>query len=150
MDLVVFENNKPWVIDGFREGRFDYVELASDIAEPSSFSSSSASRSWTGWYNTTRRRETAIMCRCGCTSAANSRYGCTASNFHSYPLIVRAHSLLPFLFSPPLPSLSLLSPLSLPPSLSSSSPPSPLYSPPLSPCPSPREIWDRSGNQRRF
>ena len=27
MDLVVFENNKPWVIDEFREGRFDYVEL---------------------------------------------------------------------------------------------------------------------------
>ena len=35
MDLVVFENNKPWVIDEFREGRFDYVELASDVAETS-------------------------------------------------------------------------------------------------------------------
>ncbi len=28
MDLVVFENNKPFVIDEFREGRFDYVEPA--------------------------------------------------------------------------------------------------------------------------
>ena len=33
MDLVIFENNKPLVIDEFREGRFDYVELASDVAE---------------------------------------------------------------------------------------------------------------------
>ena len=32
MDLVVFENNKPFVIDEFREGRFDYVELACDAA----------------------------------------------------------------------------------------------------------------------
>jgi hypothetical protein len=33
MGLVVFENNKPFVIDEFREGRFDYVEVASDVAE---------------------------------------------------------------------------------------------------------------------
>jgi len=37
MDLVVFENNKPWVIDEFREGRFDYIELASDVAETKFF-----------------------------------------------------------------------------------------------------------------
>ena len=37
IDLVVFENNKPWVIDEFREGRFDYVELASDVAETKFF-----------------------------------------------------------------------------------------------------------------
>ena len=37
MDLVVFENNQPWVIDEFREGRFDYVELASDVAETKFF-----------------------------------------------------------------------------------------------------------------
>src|SRR6516162_2910503 len=37
MDLVVFENNKPLVIDEFRAGRFDYVELASDIAETKFF-----------------------------------------------------------------------------------------------------------------
>jgi len=37
MDLVVFENNKPYVIDEYREGRFDYVELASDVAETKFF-----------------------------------------------------------------------------------------------------------------
>ena len=79
MDLVVFENHKPWVIDEFREGRFDYVELASDVAETKFFNFSLAGRSWTGWCNTTRRRGIAIMCRCGCTSAANSRFGRTVS-----------------------------------------------------------------------
>jgi alkanesulfonate monooxygenase SsuD/methylene tetrahydromethanopterin reductase-like flavin-dependent oxidoreductase (luciferase family) len=33
VDFVIFENNKPFVIDEFREGRFDYIELASDVAE---------------------------------------------------------------------------------------------------------------------
>jgi hypothetical protein len=37
MDFVVFENNKAFVIDEFREGRFDYVELASDVAETKFF-----------------------------------------------------------------------------------------------------------------
>ena len=71
MDLVVFENNKPWVIDEFREGHFDYVELASDVAETKFFQFLFGDRSWTGWCSTTRRRGIAITCRCGCTSAAN-------------------------------------------------------------------------------
>ena len=37
MDLVVFENNKALVLDEFRAGRFDYVELASDVAETKFF-----------------------------------------------------------------------------------------------------------------
>ena len=37
MYLVVFENNKALVIDEFRAGRFDYVELASDVAETKFF-----------------------------------------------------------------------------------------------------------------
>lgn len=37
MDLVVFENDKPYVISEFREGRFDYIELASDVAETKFF-----------------------------------------------------------------------------------------------------------------
>lgn len=37
MHLVVFENNKSDVIDEFREGRFDYLELASDVAETKFF-----------------------------------------------------------------------------------------------------------------
>jgi hypothetical protein len=67
MDLVVFENNKPYVIDEFREGRFDYLELASDVAETKFFQflfgrglvEELARHYW------------------GCTSPANCRCGCT-------------------------------------------------------------------------
>jgi hypothetical protein len=45
MHLVVFENNKPYVIDEFREGRFDDLELASDVAETKFFQSEDDSRS---------------------------------------------------------------------------------------------------------
>ena len=79
MDLVVFENNKPWVIDEFREGHFDYVGLASDVGETKFFQFLFGQQVVDRWCSTTRRRGIAIMCRCGCTSAANSRYGCTAS-----------------------------------------------------------------------
>ena len=82
----VFENNKPWVIDEFREGHFDYVELASDITETESFNSSSASTAaWTGWCSTTRRRRMVITRHCGCTSAANSRYGWASTAFTAIP-----------------------------------------------------------------
>ena len=37
LDLVVFENNKPYVIDEFREGWFDYLELTSEVAETKFF-----------------------------------------------------------------------------------------------------------------
>ena len=79
MDLVVFENNKPFVIDEFREGRFDYVELASDVAETKFFQFLFGQQIVDRLAQPTRRRGTAIMCRCGCTCAANSRCGCTVS-----------------------------------------------------------------------
>ncbi len=79
MDLVVFENNKPFVINEFREGRFDYVELASDVAETKFFQFLFGQQVVDKLRSTTRRHGIAIMCRCGCTSAANSRSGCTAS-----------------------------------------------------------------------
>ena len=34
---MIFENNKPYVIYEFREGRFDSIELASDVAETKFF-----------------------------------------------------------------------------------------------------------------
>src|SRR6516164_9158264 len=67
MDLVVFQNNKPFVIDEFREGRFDYVELASDVAETKFF-----------------------QFVCGQLSLRlHGQHG-----FHSYPLIIRAGGLV--------------------------------------------------------
>ena len=77
MDLVVFENNKPYVIDEFREGRFDYLELASDVAETKFFQFLFGQGSSRNWPAITPRPADAIMCRWGCTSPANCRCGCT-------------------------------------------------------------------------
>ncbi len=33
MDLVIFEENKPLVLEGLRNGEFDYMEAASEVFE---------------------------------------------------------------------------------------------------------------------
>jgi hypothetical protein len=37
MDLVIFEENKPWVLEGLRNGEFDYMEAASEVFEADFF-----------------------------------------------------------------------------------------------------------------
>ena len=79
MDLVVFENNKPFVIDEFREGRFDYVELASDVAETKFFEfllGQQIVAKLVQHFPSPRDRH---HVHCGCTCVANSRCDCTAS-----------------------------------------------------------------------
>ncbi len=79
MDLVVFENNKPWVIDEFREGRFDYVELASDVAETKFFQflfGQQVVDRLVQHYPSPRDRHHVPLWMYVCS---NSRYGCTAS-----------------------------------------------------------------------
>ena len=79
MDLVVFENNQPWVIDEFREGRFDYVELASDVAETKFFQflfGQQVVDRLVQHYPSPRDRHHVPLWM---YVSANSRYGCTAS-----------------------------------------------------------------------
>ena len=37
MDLVIFENNKPFVLEALRNGDFDYMEAASEVFEADFF-----------------------------------------------------------------------------------------------------------------
>ena len=37
MDLVIFEKNKPFIVQSFREGEFDYMEAASEVFEADFF-----------------------------------------------------------------------------------------------------------------
>ena len=77
MDLVVFENNKPYIIDEFREGRFDYIELASDVAETKFFQflfDRGVVEKLARHYPSPRRRHHVplwmgpVSCRCDCTA----------------------------------------------------------------------------------
>ena len=95
MDLVVFENNKPWVIDEFREGRFDYVELASDVAETKFFQflfGQQVVDRLVQHYPSPRDRHHVPLWMYLCSQLSLRLHG--QHSFHSYPLIVRAGGLV--------------------------------------------------------
>jgi len=37
MDLVIFEENKPFILESFRDGDFDYIDAASEVFETGFF-----------------------------------------------------------------------------------------------------------------
>jgi hypothetical protein len=95
MDLVVFENNKPFVIDEFREGRFDYVELASDVAETKFFQflfSRQVVEKLAAHYPSPREREHVPMWMYLSSQLSLRLHG--MHSFHSYPWIIRSGGLI--------------------------------------------------------
>jgi hypothetical protein len=95
MDLVVFENNKPFVIDEFREGRFDYVELASDVAETKFFQflfGQQIVEKLVQSYPSPRERHHVPLWMYVCSQLSLRLHG--QHSFHSYPLIIRAGGLV--------------------------------------------------------
>jgi hypothetical protein len=95
MDLVVFENNKPFVIDEFREGRFDYVELASDVAETKFFQflfSRQIVDRLAQHYPSPRDRHHVPLWMYLSSQLSLRLHG--QHSFHSYPLIIRAGGLV--------------------------------------------------------
>jgi Transposase DDE domain len=95
MDFVVFENNKAFVIDEFREGRFDYVELASDVAETKFFQFLFGQQivdKLAEHYPTPREREHVPMWMYLSSQLSLRLHG--QHGFHGYPLIIRAGGLI--------------------------------------------------------
>jgi Transposase DDE domain len=95
MNLVVFENNKPFVIDEFREGRFDYVELASDVAETKFFQFLFGKQivdKLAEHYPSPREREHVPLWIYLSSQLSLRLHG--QHGFHGYPLIIRAGGLV--------------------------------------------------------
>ena len=95
MDFVVFENNKPFVIDEFREGRFDYVELASDVAETKFFQflfGRQIVERLAEHYPSPRERHHVPLWMYLSSQLSLRLHG--QQSFHSYPLIIRAGGLV--------------------------------------------------------
>ncbi len=95
MNFVVFENNKPLVIDEYREGRFDYVELASDVAETKFFQFLFGKQiidKLAADYPTPREREHVPMWMYLSSQLSLRLHG--QHGFHGYPLIIRAGGLI--------------------------------------------------------
>ncbi len=95
MDFVVFENNKPFVIDEFREGRFDYVELASDVAETKFFQflfGREVVERLAQHYPSPRERHHVPLWMYLSSQLSLRLHG--QHSFHRYPLIIRAGGLV--------------------------------------------------------
>lgn len=95
MDLVVFENNKPYIIDEFREGRFDYIELASDVAETKFFQflfDRGIVEQLALHYPSPRQRHHVPLWMYVSSQLSMRLHG--SHSFHSYPLIIRAGGLI--------------------------------------------------------
>ena len=95
MDLMVFENNKPLVIDEFREGRFDYIELASDVAETKFFQflfSEEVVHKLAAHYPSPRKRHHVPMWMYLSSQLSLRLHG--MHSFHAYPWIIRSGGLI--------------------------------------------------------
>jgi hypothetical protein len=95
MDLIVFENNKPFVLSEFREGRFDYIELASDVAETKFFEylfGSDVVTKLAQHYPTPREREHVPLWMYVSSQLSLRLHGKHA--FYNYPLIIRSGGLI--------------------------------------------------------
>ena len=95
MHLVAFENNKPYVIDEFREGRFDYIELASDVAETKFFQflfDRGIVEKLARHYPSPRKRNHVPLWMYVSSQLSMRLHG--SHSFHSYPLIIRAGGLI--------------------------------------------------------
>ena len=76
MDLVIFEKNKPFIVQSFRDGEFDYMEAASEVFEADFFRFIKA-RALDELAATIPNHGRKRMCHSGFTSPAPP-YGCTA------------------------------------------------------------------------
>jgi hypothetical protein len=95
MNLVVFENDKPYVISEFHEGRFDYIELASDVAETKFFQflfGQGLLDKLARHYPSPRKRHHVPLWMYVSSQLALRLHG--SHSFHSYPLIIRAGGLI--------------------------------------------------------
>jgi hypothetical protein len=95
MHLVVFQNNKPYIIDEFREGRFDYLELASDVAETKFFQflfGHGLVDKLVRDYPSPRQRHHVPLWMYVSSQLSLRLHG--SHSFHSYPLIIRAGGLV--------------------------------------------------------
>jgi Transposase DDE domain len=95
VDFIVFENNKPFVINEFRQGRFDYIELASDVAETKFFQflfGQQIVEQLAEHFPTPRQRQHVPMWMYLSSQLTLRLHG--RHSFHSYPLIIRSGGLI--------------------------------------------------------
>jgi hypothetical protein len=95
MDLVIFEENKPQVLQALQDGDFDYIEAASEVFETDFFRFLGARpilKELAESYPTPRRKEEVPLWFYVASNLSMRLHG--VHSFHAYPLVVRAGGML--------------------------------------------------------
>lgn len=95
MDLVIFEENKPLVVQALGQGQFDYIEAASEVFETEFFrfiQAESILSTLAETYPTPRQKEEVSLGFYVASNLSMRLHGVHA--FHAYPLVVRAGGML--------------------------------------------------------
>ncbi len=95
MDLILFEENKPFVLQALREGEFDYIEAASEVFETEFFRFIQAKKILTKLsetYPTPRQKEEVPLWIYIASNLTIRLHG--VHSFHAYPLVVRSGGML--------------------------------------------------------
>jgi hypothetical protein len=95
MDLVVFEENKPFVLEALENGDFDYIDAASEVVETDFFryiKAKSILQKIAETYPSPRKKEEVPTWFYVASNISLRLHGENA--FHAYPLIVRTGGML--------------------------------------------------------
>jgi len=95
MDLVIFEENKPLVLEALRSGEFDYIEAASEVFEADFFRFIKARtflEELAGTYPTPRKKEEVPLWFYVASNLSMRLHGVHA--FDAFPMVVRCGGML--------------------------------------------------------
>jgi len=95
MDLVIFEHNKPLVLEALRSGEFDYIESANEVVETEFFRFIKATtilNNLAETYPSPRKKQEVPLWFYVASNLSMRLHG--VHSFHAFPLVVRSGGLL--------------------------------------------------------
>ena len=95
MDLVVFEQDKPKVLQAFKDGEFDYIDAASEIFETDFFKYIGAKKILTKaaeTYPSPRKKEEVPLWFYIASDLSLRLHG--VQSFHAFPMVVQTGGML--------------------------------------------------------
>jgi len=95
MDLVIFEENKPFILESFRDGDFDYIDAASEVFETGFFKfieAKSILQKLAQTYPNPRKKEDVPLWFYVASNLSMRLHG--VHSFNAFPMVVRCGGML--------------------------------------------------------
>jgi len=95
MDLVIFEDNKPFILESFRDGDFDYIDAASEVFETGFFKfieAKSILQKLAQTYPNPRKKEDVPLWFYVASNLSMRLHG--VHSFNAFPMVVRCGGML--------------------------------------------------------